>query len=266
MPIELKKVNFSYGINTPFEKKALNDINLKINEGELWLFIGHTGSGKSTLLNTLNGLIIPDGRVTVDNVCTKDKSTDMKELRKKVGIIFQYPESQFFLPTIAEELLYAPKNFNIDLKREEIKFYMDIVGLPYDYLNRSPFGLSGGEMRKVAIISVLSYNPKYIIFDEPTVGLDYSTRKSVFNTVKKLNRMGKTIILSTHWISEFLELKPLVAIMQNSNLIFKGTFDEFIKLDKTLLSEAGIIFDEKLELYKKALLKNDKLKDKIAML
>jgi energy-coupling factor transport system ATP-binding protein len=169
--IKVDKVSFTYAKNTPFQKQALKDIELEIQNGELWLFIGHTGSGKSTLINTFNGLIFPEnGDIYIDDVSIKDKKKDIRDIRKKIGIIFQYPEAQFFLPTVNEEFEYAPKNFDVEYDIEKTKEYMDILSLPHDYLERSPFNLSGGEMRKVAIISVLSYDPDYIIFDEPTVG------------------------------------------------------------------------------------------------
>ncbi|MDN5341222.1 MAG: energy-coupling factor transport system ATP-binding protein [Oceanotoga sp.] len=265
MSIKVKNLTYTYSKNTPFEKIALNNINLEIKSGELWLFVGHTGSGKSTLINTFNGLLIPQqGEVYIDEESTKSKEIKIKDIRRKVGIIFQYPETQFFLPTIKEEILYAPKNFNVNIDKKEISFYMQLLSLPYEYLERSPFNLSGGEMRKVAIISVLSYKPEYIIFDEPTVGLDYSTRESVFNTIKQLNKMGKTIILSTHWISEFLELKPNVLMLKDSKEAFIGSFDEFITLDYNVLEDSGIILDEKLDLYRKTIIhKKENIKNKI---
>lgn len=266
MGIKIDNVSFTYSKNTPFEKRALKNINLEIKNGELWLFIGHTGSGKSTLINTFNGLIFPEeGDIYIDDVSIKDKKKDIRDIRKKIGIIFQYPEAQFFLPTVNEEFQYAPKNFDVKYDINSIKEYMDILSLPHYYLERSPFNLSGGEMRKVAIISVLSYEPQYIIFDEPTVGLDYGTRKSVFNMVKELNGSGKTLILATHWINEFVELKPKVLMLKSGEIAFKGEFDDFITLDIDELESAGIVLDKKLDLYRKALLKNDiDLADKIA--
>jgi len=264
--IKVDNISFTYSKNTPFEKRALKNIEMEIKDGELWLFIGHTGSGKSTLINTFNGLIFPEeGDIYIDDVSIKDKKKDIRNIRKKIGIIFQYPEAQFFLPTVNEEFEYAPKNFEVEYDMDKIKDYMSILALPHEYLDRSPFNLSGGEMRKVAIISVLSYDPNYIIFDEPTVGLDYSTRKSVFKMVKKLNDSGKTLILATHWINEFVELKPKVLMLKDGDIAFKGEFDDFITLDIEELEGAGIVLDKKLGFYRKALLKNDiDLANKIA--
>ncbi|RAO99556.1 ABC transporter [Petrotoga sp. 9PW.55.5.1] len=256
MPIILQNTSFTYAINTPFQKKALENINLEINKGELWLLVGHTGSGKTTLMSLMNGLLLPqEGNVIVEGMSTKDKKVNIKEIRKKIGIVFQYPESQFFQPTIKDEIIFAPKNFNYEINEEMLKYYLELVNLPESYLEKNPFELSGGEMRKVAIISVLSYNPDYIIFDEPTVGLDYTTKKSIFNLIKELLNLGKTVILSTHWINEFVSLKPNILMLKNGEISFKGEFDDFALLDDKVLLEAGIVFDEKLKLYRCALKK-----------
>jgi energy-coupling factor transport system ATP-binding protein len=267
MSITVKNINYTYSKNTPFEKNALKNVSIEIEKGKMYLFIGHTGSGKSTLINCFNGLIIPDsGEILIENINLKEKSTNIKEIRKKVGIIFQYPESQFFLPTVKEEIEYACKNFNVDFDELKLKRYFKLLGLSAEYLNKSPFNLSGGEMRKIAILSVLMYDPDYIIFDEPTVGLDYSTKKSIFETIKKLNEIGKTIILITHWISDFLPLKPKVLMLKNSEVFFKGSFDNFVLINEKELENAGIIFDDKLKLYKCALLKDNNEKEIISNL
>lgn len=158
-----------------------------------------------------------------------------------------------------EEILFGPNNFGIELTEEQIKYYLDLVNLPLDYLDKNPFELSGGEMRKVAIISILSYNPEYIIFDEPTVGLDYCTKQSIFSLIKDLHDLGKTIIVSTHWINEFANFKPKVFLLKEGRELFKGEFNDFILLDEKLLFDAGIILDEKLQLYKCAVKRGQKI-------
>ena len=268
MSIKLENVSYTYGLNTPFEKEALFEINLEIKKGEMWLIVGHTGSGKTTLISLINGLLLPQkGDVKVEGMSTKDRKINIKDVRKKIGIVFQYAESQFFLPTVKEEILFGPNNFGIELTEEQIKYYLDLVNLPIDYLDKNPFELSGGEMRKVAIISILSYNPDYIIFDEPTVGLDYNTKQSIFSLIKDLHDLGKTIIVSTHWINEFANFKPRVLLLKEGRELFKGEFNDFIQLDEQLLYDAGIILDEKLQLYKCALKKGQKeLAEKISNL
>lgn len=268
MSIKLENVSYTYGLNTPFEKEALFEINLEINKGDIWLIVGHTGSGKTTLISLINGLLLPQkGDVKVEGMSTKDRKINIKDVRKKIGIVFQYAESQFFLPTVKEEILFGPNNFGIELTGEQIKYYLDLVNLPIDYLDKNPFELSGGEMRKVAIISILSYNPDYIIFDEPTVGLDYNTKQSIFSLIKDLHDLGKTIIVSTHWINEFSNFKPKVLLLKEGRELFKGEFDDFIQMDEQLLFDAGIILDEKLQLYKCALKKGQKdLAEKISNL
>ena len=236
MSIKVKNLTYTYSKNTPFEKIALNNINLEIKSGELWLFVGHTGSGKSTLINTFNGLLIPQqGEVYIDEESTKSKEIKIKDIRRKVGIIFQYPETQFFLPTIKEEILYAPKNFNVNIDKKEISFYMQLLSLPYEYLERSPFNLSGGEMRKVAIISVLSYKPEYIIFDEPTVGLDYNSKKKLIQLIKKLRKnYHKTIIICTHDVDMLYQIADNIIVINKGNIIIDGPKEEVFSKEELL--------------------------------
>lgn len=258
MSIIVDNISYTYSKKTPFEKNALNSVNLKLKKNKIYLFLGHTGSGKSTLVNLFNALIIPDeGNVIIDNIITSNKKNTPKVLRKKVGLIFQYPESQFFLPTVKEEIEYACKNFNMPLDRNKLIQYLKLLDLNESFLDRSPFNLSGGEMRKIAILSVLSYNPEYLIFDEPTVGLDNNSKKHIFETIQNLNFEGKTIILITHWISDFIKLQPEIFLLKNGTISFQGSFNEFVLLEESFLLETGIIFDDKLKLYKFALENKD---------
>ncbi|KAF2955486.1 ATP-binding cassette domain-containing protein [Marinitoga sp. 38H-ov] len=260
MSIKIKNVSYTYAEKTPFETTALKNISLEIEEGSFWVILGKTGSGKTTLIQTLNGLIIPkDGEVIVDDIIIKDRKEDIKKVREKIGIVFQYPESQFFLPTVYEEILYAPKNFNKNISKTELINILKLVGLNESFLNRNPFSLSGGEMRKIAIASVLSYDPKYIIFDEPTVGLDYEGRRKIWNIIKNLRKIGKTIIIVTHWIDELISFKPNVLHIHNNEISFIGNFDDFILLGEDELKKKNITFSEKLKLYYCSLKNNIKL-------
>ncbi|WGS65273.1 ATP-binding cassette domain-containing protein [Marinitoga aeolica] len=260
MPIEINNVSYTYAEGTPFETIALKDITWRINENSMWVVLGKTGSGKTTLIQTLNGLLIPkNGEILVDGIYTKDQKNDIKKIREKIGIVFQYPENQFFLPTVLEELMYAPKNFNKTISQNDIYNILNLVGLNKSFLKRNPFTLSGGEMRRVAIASILSYDPKYIVFDEPTVGLDYDGRKKIWNIIKNLRKIGKTIIIVTHWIDELIEFKPNVLYIQNHKISFNGTFDDFILLGEEELNNKSISFSEKLKLYYCSLKNNIKL-------
>lgn len=260
MSIEVKNLSYTYAEGTPFETIALKNINWEINEGSLWLVLGKTGSGKTTLIQTLNGLLIPkNGDVIVDDLSIKDQKNDIKIIREKIGIVFQYPENQFFLPTVLEELMYAPKNFNKDISSNDLINILNIVGLNKNFLNRNPFSLSGGEMRKVAIASILSYNPKYIIFDEPTVGLDYEGRKKIWKIIHNLIDIGKTIIIVTHWIDELISFKPNILHIQNNEISYKGEFDNFVLLGENELKKRSILFSKKLKLYYCSLKNNIKL-------
>ncbi|NUU99219.1 ABC transporter [Marinitoga sp. 1154] len=258
MSIEVNDISYTYAEGTPFESIALKNINWKIKENSMWVILGKTGSGKTTLIQTLNGLLIPkNGEVKIDGLSTRD--SDIKKIREKVGMVFQYPENQFFLPTVIEELLYAPKNFNKNISKNDLYNILNLIGLNSSFLNRNPFNLSGGEMRKVAIASILSYDPKYIIFDEPTVGLDYSGRKKIWEIIKKLQKLGKTIIIVTHWIDELIPFKPNILHIHNHEINYTGSFDDFILLGEDELRKKNISFSEKLKLYYCSLKNNIKL-------
>ncbi|GAB6188427.1 energy-coupling factor transporter ATPase [Marinitoga arctica] len=260
MPIEINDISYIYAEGTPFESIALQNISWKIEENSMWVILGKTGSGKTTLVQTLNGLLIPKkGNVIVDGISTKNQKNNIKMVREKVGMVFQYPENQFFLPTVLEEITYAPKNFNKNITQNDLFNILNLVGLNKSFLNRNPFSLSGGEMRRVAIASVLSYDPKYIIFDEPTVGLDYDGRKKIWNIIKKLQKIEKTIIVITHWIDELITFKPNVLHIHNNQISYKGSFDNFILLGESELKKKNIVFSEKLKLYYCSLKNNIKL-------
>jgi len=176
MIIEIKNLNFTYNPNTPFQAKALKDINLSIDEGEFIGLIGHTGSGKSTLVQHLNGLIRPtSGEVVIDGANITDKDVRLSSIRQKVGLVFQYPEYQLFEETVYKDIAFGPSNLGIGKEEvdKRVREAMDLVGLDFESLkDRSPFELSGGQKRRVAIAGVIAMKPKVLVLDEPTAGLD----------------------------------------------------------------------------------------------
>ena len=190
MSIRVEKVNYIYGKGTPYERKALDGVNLEIHKGEFVGIIGHTGSGKSTLVQHLNGLLHPsEGRVTVDGVdlAGKDKETIAK--RHSVGMVFQYPEQQLFEETVKKDIAFGPTNMGLDEGNVErrVRQAMEFVRLDYNtYAERSPFRLSGGQQRRVAIAGVIAMHPDFLIMDEPSAGLDPVGRMEIFSRVKEL--------------------------------------------------------------------------------
>ena len=192
MSIKLTNVSHTYGVGTPFEKTALHDTNVEIHEGEFIGIIGHTGSGKSTLVQILNGLIKPtNGSVTVDGTDIGKNTKEALAVRHKVGMVFQYPEYQLFEETIARDIAFGPRNFGLSETEVEdrVKEAMDFVGLDYDtYANRSPFRLSGGQMRRVAIAGVIAIHPAYLILDEPSAGLDPVGRREIFSEIQRWHK------------------------------------------------------------------------------
>lgn len=220
MKIEVKNLSYSYNNNQNF---AVKDVTTTINEGEFIAIVGHTGSGKSTFIQNLNALLVPtSGSVEVDEYTIKNnvKLKDIKNLRKKIGIVFQFPEYQLFEETIEKDILFGPKNF--ELKDEELEGLaskvLNIVGLNDSFLEKSPFELSGGEKRRVAIAGILAFNPDVLIVDEPTAGLDPVSSINMMNLFKKLNEMGKTIILVTHQMDHVLEYASRVLVFKNGEL------------------------------------------------
>ena len=231
MDIRFNEVNFAYQANTPFETRALFDVNFNIPAGKYTAIIGHTGSGKSTILQHLNALLKPtSGTVTLgDRVVDAETSNkDLKPLRQKVGIVFQFPESQLFEETVEKDIAFGPKNFGASeeeanqLAKETLK----IVGLPEEVLHKSPFDLSGGQMRRVAIAGVLAMQPEVLVLDEPTAGLDVEGRLSLHEQIRKLKSQGKTIVLASHDMAEVETLCDRIAILNNGKIVFCGTPSE----------------------------------------
>lgn len=244
MIIEIKDLVYTYNPGTPFEKKALDEISLEINEGEFIGLIGHTGSGKSTLVQHLNGLMKPtSGSIIVDGVDITEKKANLRETRQKVGLVFQYPEHQLFEETVFKDIAFGPKN--LGLKDDEItnrvKSAMEIVGLDYEDLkDRSPFELSGGQKRRVAIAGVIAMKPKVLILDEPTAGLDPSGRDEILDEIKRLyEKEGITIILVSHSMEDVARLVNRILVMHKGKIAMDDTTREiFKKADE--LEEIGL--------------------------
>ena len=229
MDIRFNEVNFAYQANTPFETRALFDVNFNIPSGKYTAIIGHTGSGKSTILQHLNALLKPtSGTVELgDRVVDSETSNkDLKPLRQKVGIVFQFPESQLFEETVEKDIAFGPKNFGASeeeanqLAKETLK----IVGLPEEVLHKSPFDLSGGQMRRVAIAGVLAMQPEVLVLDEPTAGLDPKGRFEMMEMFAQLQReKGITIVLVTHQMNDVSDYADYVVVCEKGTVVKTGT-------------------------------------------
>lgn len=234
MIIDIKELNYIYNPNTPFEKKALDNINIQINEGDFIGLIGHTGSGKSTFVQHLNGLMKPtSGTIIIDEVDITQKGASLRPIRQKVGLVFQYPEHQLFEETVYKDIAFGPKN--LGLKDEEVdervKNAMELVGLDYELLkDRSPFELSGGQKRRVAIAGVIAMKPKVLVLDEPTAGLDPYGRDEILDEIKKLYlKEGITIILVSHSMEDVARLVNRILVMDKGKVVMDGTTREIFK-------------------------------------
>lgn len=244
MDINFKNVSFIYGEKTPFEKLALDNIDLTIKSGEFVGIIGHTGSGKSTLIQHFNGILKPTtGDVFIGDMNTKDKELAKSGLRYKIGLVFQYPEYQLFEETIEKDIAFGPKNMG--LSEEEItarvKEAMEIVGLDYETKkDKSPFEISGGQKRRVAIAGILAMKPDILILDEPTAGLDPKGRDELFFQIKNLYEKNNiTIVLISHSMEDVAKLVNRIIIMKNGKIhLDKNTKEAFSDVDD--LKEVGL--------------------------
>lgn len=229
MRIELRDVEFRYQVNTPFERLAIHEINLDIPQGSYIAIIGHTGSGKSTLLQHLNGLVKPTkGEVHIgDKVITsRKKDKEIKEVRKKVGIVFQFPEHQLFDETVEKDICFGPMNFGVpeEEAKELARKAIELVGLSEDILQKSPFDLSGGQMRRVAIAGVLAMEPEVLVLDEPTAGLDPRGRKDIMDMFARLHKeRGLSTVLVTHSMEDAAKYAEEIVIMHKGTIYKKGT-------------------------------------------
>lgn len=224
--IILDKVNYSYSEGTAYQIQALKDINLKIEEGQFIGIIGHTGSGKSTLTQLLNGLLrATSGHIYVDGEDIYDGDYDMKKLRNKVGLVFQYPDHQLFETTNFEDVCFGPKNQGLDRKEVELRAFeaLQNVGFPEDLYYQPPFDLSGGQKRRVAIAGVLAMKPQVLILDEPTAGLDPAGRDEILGLVSKMHKeLGITIILVSHSMEDVAEYVERLIVMNQGEVMYDG--------------------------------------------
>ena len=227
MGIALENVSFTYQEGTPLASTALSDVSLTIEDGSYTALIGHTGSGKSTILQLLNGLLVPSqGSVRVfDTLITStSKNKDIRQIRKQVGLVFQFAENQIFEETVLKDVAFGPQNFGVSEEDAEqiAREKLDLVGIDESLYNRSPFELSGGQMRRVAIAGILAMEPAILVLDEPTAGLDPLGRKELMNLFKKLHQSGMTIVLVTHLMDDVAEYANQVYVMEKGRLVKGG--------------------------------------------
>ena len=227
MGIALENVSFTYQEGTPLASTALSDVSLTIEDGSYTALIGHTGSGKSTILQLLNGLLVPSqGSVRVfDTLITStSKNKDIRQIRKQVGLVFQFAENQIFEETVLKDVAFGPQNFGVSEEDAEkiAREKLALVGINESLFNRSPFELSGGQMRRVAIAGILAMEPAILVLDEPTAGLDPLGRKELMNLFKKLHQSGMTIVLVTHLMDDVAEYANQVYVMEKGRLVKGG--------------------------------------------
>ena len=239
MPIEIKNLNHIYMPGSPFETKALDDVTLTINDGEFIGLIGHTGSGKSTLVQHLNGLMKPDsGTVLVDGMDTGAKETDLREVRRRVGLVFQYPEHQLFEETVRKDVSFGPRNLGCDEAEIEqrVRDACAQVGLGEDMLDKSPFDMSGGQKRRVAIAGVLAMQPRVLVLDEPTAGLDPRGRKELTELIRQLHEdAGNTIVMVSHSMDDIASLAQRIIVMNKGRVAMDGTPREVFSRPQELM-------------------------------
>ena len=258
MDIRFKQVGFAYQAGTPFEMRALHDVSFSVKDGSYVAIIGHTGSGKSTILQHLNALLKPTEGIVELGDKTIDSTTgnkDLKPLRKKVGIVFQFPEAQLFEETVEKDIAFGPKNFGVS-EEEALNIAAEViqtVGLPADVLKKSPFDLSGGQMRRVAIAGVLAMKPEVLVLDEPTAGLDPKGRLEMMEMFNKLNKeQNMTIVLVTHQMNDVSDYADHVVVIDSGKVVKEGSPKEVFEdaswlLEKQLGVPTTLAFVEKLK-------------------
>lgn len=241
--IELKKLSYTYSKKTPFEKRALDNVDLAIEEGEFVGLIGATGSGKSTLIQHLNGLVkVQEGEVVVASMNASDKKS-LKQLRFTVGMVFQYPEYQLFEETVARDVAFGPKNMKLEKDEidRRVRRALEVVGLPYDeFAERSPFELSGGEKRRAAIAGVIAMEPKILVLDEPVAGLDPVGRREVLALVRKLHEeISPTVIMVSHYMDDIAEMADRIVALKEGRVVADGSPEEVFG-EREKLAQAGL--------------------------
>ena len=239
MKITMNEVGYTYGAGTPFEKTALFDVNLALQEKELVGLIGHTGSGKSTLVQLFAGLLKPTaGDVVVGEINTKDKLAIKKGLRSLVGMVFQYPEHQLFEETVYKDIAFGPKNLGLDEEEVEkrVRYGMELVGLDFDrYKDLSPFDLSGGQKRRVAIAGVLAMKPNTLILDEPTAGLDPKGRDEIIEEIRSIQKKNNlTIVYVTHSMEDIARIADRILVMEKGELKYFDRPNKIFKREEEL--------------------------------
>lgn len=241
--IEIRNVGYSYSDGEPFEKTALENINLNIQDGVFYSLIGHTGSGKTTLIQLIAGLLKPSGgKIIIDGVNIADKKVKIRDITKKIGIVFQYPEYQLFEETVFDDVAFGPRNFGCSREetRERAQRALELVGIGEEMYQKSPFELSGGQKRRVAIAGTLSLEPEILILDEPTAGLDPEGRDEILGKIKKLHEeKNLTVIMVSHSMEDVARIAQRVIVMNRGTVAMEGTVSEVFSQSEKLV-EIGL--------------------------
>lgn len=249
MSIKVDHISYTYMPGAPYEKEALKEISLEIKKGEFIAVIGHTGSGKSTLVQHFNGLLHPTkGQVSLDGVDLAGKTKEARAARNKIGMVFQYPEQQLFAETVYEDIAFGPKNMGFPYEeiKERVTDAMRFVGLDFEtFAGRSPFSLSGGQMRRVAMAGVVAMNPDYLILDEPSAGLDPGVREAIFEEIMTLYKKRKIgIIMVTHSMEEAARFANRLLVVSDGRIILDGKPGEIFLKEKKKLLDVGMDIPE----------------------
>ncbi|SCI48762.1 Energy-coupling factor transporter ATP-binding protein EcfA2 [uncultured Clostridium sp.] len=253
MSIIVKNLTYVYNEDMPFASKALDNISFEIEDKDFVGIIGHTGSGKSTLIQHLNGILKPSyGEIYINDFNITDPDLNLTEIRKRVGVVFQYPEYQLFEETVEKDIAFGPSNLGLDSEEinNRVKLSMQSVGLNYEeYKDKSPFELSGGQKRRVAIAGVIAMNPEVLILDEPTAGLDPGGRDEIFELIRTLHKdHNMTIILSSHSMDDMAKLAKTIIVMNGGEIEFMGTPREVFNSHANRLKEIGLDIPQTIEL------------------